>query len=156
MLKWKITQNTFCLSCKHLSTLKTVFQLENGTKCEMISDEYCKAYDKLVNSSNYLENCEKCFFNKSNKEKVECETCDKGFYKNSKGECAKCYEVSIVGGKCQVCSDDKTKYDSCSWYDGYTLIENSSCFKCPDKCSKCEYNIQKKVQNVRNAILNML
>ena len=129
-----------CAKCTHNVTL-------NKENEKFICNECLSGYrltEEGIYEKCYLENCEKCFFNKSNKEKVECETCDKGFYKNSTGECAKCYEVSIVGGKCQVCSDNKTKYDSCSCYDGYTLIENSSCFKCPDKCSKCEYNIQKK------------
>ena len=129
-----------CSKCTYEVSVKKENENENFVCNECLSDEY-RLKDNNVCEKCQLANCEKCFFNKSNNEKVECDICAEGYYKNPTGECEKCYDVSIYGGYCKVCSENNTEYDTCHCGWGFTQIGNSSCFRCSNGCSECKYDI---------------
>ena len=128
-----------CSNCTYNVKLNNENEKEKFVCNKCLSDEYRLNENGLCEKC-YLANCEKCFFNKSNKEKVECEICSQGFYKNSEGICVECKDVSIHGGHCQVCSDNETQYEQCYCNGGYTKIGNSTCFDCKPGCYRCDYN----------------
>ena len=87
-----------------------------------------------------MQNCKSCHYNENSK--VECDECVDNYYKGSNGECKKCRDVSISGGRCVICSDYDTDYDrgSCYCYSGFTKVGQSSCESCPNNCKSCQYN----------------
>ena len=129
-----------CLKCTYEVSEKNENGNGNFVCNECLSDEY-RLTENNVCEKCQLANCEKCFFNKSDNENVECDICDEGYYKNSAGECEVCYSVSIYGGDCKVCSENDTEYNTCYCHDGFTKIGNSTCFQCTNGCSECKYDL---------------
>ena len=86
-----------------------------------------------------INNCEKCHFNNT---RAECDKCVDGYYKDSNGYCKQCYTSYIRGGRCLICSDNETDYESGNcWCDsGYYLSGHSKCESCPNRCSYCQIN----------------
>ena len=81
-----------------------------------------------------------CHYNYNSK--VECDECVDNHYIGSNGQCKKCRNIYPTGGKCVICSDDDTDYDSdsCFCYDHYTKVGQSHCERCPKNCLFCNYN----------------
>ena len=88
-----------------------------------------------------MDYCKICHYNENYTASV-CDKCNDGYYINSNGECNRCYRVYINGGYCNICSDNRTDYDSgeCRCDISYTLIGHSNCIRCNKGCSKCAYN----------------
>ena len=59
MLKKIIDKQPYCSNCKNNCTLSTKIELNDKKNIEILSYDYCKAYDKLVNPINYLDKCDK-------------------------------------------------------------------------------------------------
>ena len=98
----------------------------------LINNDYCRHC--------YVGNCSICHYEPNGRE--VCDKCYNGFYVNSKGLCSKCYWVSIYGGNCYICSDNRYNYDSgyCYCNSFYTLSDQSTCLNCPQNCQHCSYN----------------
>ena len=109
-------------------------------KCqECLSSEY-KLQDNYCQKCS-VSNCDKCHY-EGEEQKAVCDICVSGYYLNSEKTCSPCSYRAIVGGWCNICSDNETDYDSgyCYCHSGYVKIDNHTCFKCPDNCANCEYN----------------
>ena len=109
---------------------------------ECVSNQY-----KLTNKGKcekcYLSNCDKCHYEDEN---TICEECSSGYYLKDNA-CTQCkWTLQSEGKICEVCSDDKTKYnpDSCNCITGYTKGDSNQCVKCPENCYSCGYNSQDK------------
>ena len=83
--------------------------------------------------------CSKCHYDDNIKN--ICDQCYDGFYL-ADNTCKKCRTVNIANGKCRVCSDDETDYNSgpCWCHSNYTQSSHSTCISCPENCPYCEYN----------------
>ena len=88
-----------------------------------------------------MEHCKSCHFN--NNSNPECDDCYTYYYKSSDGNCKHCYNVDIIGGRCQICSDNDTDYESgsCLCDQGYTKVGLSHCERCPDNCIQCTTSV---------------
>ena len=90
-----------------------------------------------------MDKCKSCHYN--NNSRAECDECVNDYYKSSNGECKKCRNIYFTGGKCYICSDNDTDYDSyssyCYCHEGYTQFRNGTCEKCPSCCSVCDFNV---------------
>ena len=113
--------------------------LNHFTCDECISNQY------LLISNSYCRHCSLwkcsiCHYEPNGRQ--VCDKCYDGYYVNSTRLCSRCYWVSIYGGECYVCSDNRYNYDSgyCYCRSFYTLSEKSTCLDCPPHCAQCNYN----------------
>ena len=92
-----------------------------------------------------MDYCQKCHYN-DNFSSVVCDQCNDGYYISSDKTCKRCKEyIYIENGRCRVCSDNDTNYDSCYCYSGYVLNPNKTCSYCSNcilKEDKTTYCIQ--------------
>ena len=130
--------------CKKCKYKEIVNENEEPFICEECLNNQYRQYEQYgrckhcsLSSPSY---CTKCHFDE-NKNNI-CDQCNDGFYL-SNNFCRKChYPVEINNGKCQVCSDDETNYNSgpcwCNSY--YTQSSHAICVSCPENCPYCKYN----------------
>ena len=137
--------NGFCFNCSDgspgCSKCTYEAQSDNFICNECINNEYrLNEFGRCEHC--YLNLCEVCHYDDINGKAI-CDKCVDRAYNNSTGECSLCKEyVYIDGGYCRICSDNETDYEkgTCWCSGGFTLINNSICFPCPDGCSECDYN----------------
>ena len=136
-------QNNKCQSCKNGCKKCSYDSNKYTTICqECLSNQY-----KLTNEGKcqecYLSGCDKCHFEGENK---ICDECRSGYYLKNNA-CTQCQWILQSEGKiCQLCSDDKNKYnpDSCNCITHYTKGDSNQYIKCPENCYSCGYNSQDK------------
>ena len=120
---------------------------ENENEENKFICEECLNNKYHLNELGFCENCyshfngycEKCYYENNN---PICDKCYNGYY-YSNNYCKRChYPVNIQHGKCIVCSDNITDYNSgpCWCFPYYTHNSHSTCVICPDNCPYCEYN----------------
>ena len=152
--------NGICNKCSDVSTgcSECIYELTEGKKngkiiCKKcISDEYHLSANGICEKCQF-QNCENCHFN--NIGINECDKCNKGYYKNSKGECAKCKNIKIKGGECEICSDNQdTENTICICNNNFAYDGSTSCIECPDGCNTCKYNKESKKIECLNCFSN--
>ena len=123
--KCSYDNNKYSYTCKEC--VSNQYKLTNKGKCEKC----------------YLSNCDKCHYEGEN---TICDECSSGYYLKDNA-CTQCkWTLQSEGKICEVCSDDKTKYnpDSCNCITGYIKGDSNQCVKCPENCYSCGYNSQDK------------
>ena len=129
----------YCKKCKIQENEDEEHQNEIYVCEECINNQY-----KLDEYSGRCVHCSKSYCSKCHYDENNTSICDKcydGFYL-SNNNCKKCYENNNIGGKCRICSDNITDYNSgqcrCDIY--YTPSNNMVCVSCPENCPYCKYN----------------
>ena len=92
--------------------------------------------------------CSDCYYNSFTDISPICNKCYYGYYLNKEGTCSKCHcPVEIQNGYCMVCSENKNDFSNaeCFCDDNYVFIPKANCSECPEYCSKCRYENQKKI-----------
>ena len=152
--------NGICNKCSDVSTgcSECIYKIQEDKKngniiCnKCISDEYHLSTNGVCEKCQY-QNCEKCHY--INIGIKECIKCNKGYYKNSKGECAKCNNIKIKGGECEICSDNQDAENTiCFCNNNFAYDGSTSCIECPDGCNKCKYNKESKKVECLNCFSN--
>ena len=106
-------------------------------ECE--SNEYLlSGFGECKHCNTFKSHCQECHYD--NNSQPICDKCEEGYYPDSNGICQRCYQTSISGGYCYVCSVNQTEYDRCSCYSGYAKIGHSKCQSCPSGCAECSYD----------------
>ena len=130
------------LNTSETDTLITEDKYFNCNEC--INNEFKLSSDGRCYHC-YMYKCVKCHFEPNGRE--VCDKCVDNYYVNNGKTCTKChYPVYISGGRCKVCSDDLTKYNTgyCTCDIGYTATSLYSCTSCSAHCSNCNYNKETK------------
>ena len=164
-------ENERMVYCEENGCKKGYYNIEGiCLQCSMTSD-HCIDCTFLPNPENEEQKDFKCLECESNQYKImsnngrchhchiggceichlenDVDVCDKcygGFYLNSVRTCNACYYREIEGGRCYICSDNPTDYETgyCYCYSGYAVNKlvngmSNPCVRCPSNCARCTY-----------------
>ena len=132
--------NGICRNCSEGSPgcLKCTYEVQEGQTKEDFICHKCINNEYRLTEFGTCEHCKMryckiCHYNENYTVSV-CDKCDDGYYISSNGECKDCSNIYISGGKCDICSDNKTDYNSrkCWCDNGYALVGNFNCIKCQE------------------------